>query len=238
MVGDSALVPPAGLAILPGQAGRGVPGRLKEEAGMRHRRLGERIACLVLAALLACNAGCLVAAAAGVAAGGATAAYFYYRGALYREYPANLTDSISAVRVSLQELRFPLEKEESGAGEMHFTSRTADGSTVRIHVETVPNQVPVEAPGTRISVRVGLTGDEEVSKRILDQISAHLVAPSVLPPPGAQTRLSPIPAPPPVPARLGAPVPETIAPPLAPALPPAPIPAAPPTPLGTPARQQ
>ncbi len=209
---------------------------------MRQRRLGERIAWLVLAALLVCNAGCLVAAAAGVAAGGATAAYFYYRGALYREYPANLTDSISAVRVSLQELRFPLEKEESGAGEMHFTSRTADGSLVRVHVETVPNQVPVEAPGTRISVRVGLTGDEEVSKRILDQISAHLVAPSVLPPPlGAQTRLSPIPAPPPipvpVPARLGAPVPETTAPPLASPLPAAPIPAAPPAPLNTPARQ-
>jgi hypothetical protein len=152
-----------------------------------------RLAYLGLAALLLVNAGCLVVAA-GAAVGGAAAAagYAYYNGCLYRDYPASLGDSLAAVRTSLVELQFPIVKEETDTGSALVMTRTADGSKVRIHLDVVPSRIPVEPSATRVSVRVGAFGDEPVSVRLLDQVSAHLV-----PAGGAPPRLAPQPAAPP-----------------------------------------
>jgi hypothetical protein len=157
----------------------------------RVRRLGY----LGLAALLLVNAGCLVVAA-GAAVGGAAAAagYAYYNGCLYRDYPASLGDSLAAVRTALVELQFPIIKEETDTGSAVVLTRTADGSKVRIHLDLVPSRIPVEPSATRISVRVGAFGDEAVSVRLLDQVSAHLV------PSAGAPRLTPQPAAPPPPA--------------------------------------
>ena len=161
------------------------------------RGWGWRLVYLGLAALLLVNAGCLVVAA-GAAVGGAAAAagYAYYNGCLYRDYPASLGDSLAAVRTSLSELQFPVLKEEADGGSAVVVTRTADGSKVRIHLDLVPSRIPVEASATRVSIRVGAFGDEPVSVRILDQVSAHLVSP------GGAPRLMPQPASPP-PAALG-----------------------------------
>jgi hypothetical protein len=148
-----------------------------------------RRAYLGLAALLLVNAGCLVVAASAAVGGAAAAAgYAYYNGCLYRDYPASLGDALAAVRMALAELQFPILKEETDTGSAVVLTRTADGSKVRVHLDLVPSRIPVEASATRVSVRVGALGDEAVSVRLLDQISAHLV------PTGATPRLTPQPA--------------------------------------------
>ena len=166
---------------------------------------------LLLAAAALVNGGCLVAAA-GVAAGAGAAGYFYYNGLLYRDYHANLADSLAAVRSSLVELQFPISEEKTDTGSAFLKTRTNDGYTVRIYMDMVPSPIPAEGAMTRIGVRVGFGGDEGVSGRILDQVSRHLVPPTMLP--GQSVPV----APPSRSASLGAPRPagETSPPPLAP----------------------
>jgi hypothetical protein len=129
------------------------------------------------------NGGCLWVAA-GAAAGGAAAGYAYYRGRVYRDYPASLPDSLAAVRDGLTELRFPILGEEHD-GDKGWTihSHTGDGSRVTIDLESQPSPIPAEGPKTRISVRVSTFGDEVVSVRILDQIGLHLGPPRLTPQP-------------------------------------------------------
>jgi Protein of unknown function (DUF3568) len=160
---------------------------------MRRSSVAQRIAWLVLAALLLVNSGCLLAVA-GVAAGGAAAAgYVYYHGALSRDYPCNLGDGMAAVRTSLSNLHFPIEGESTGANEAEVTTHTNDGTTIRVHIDVVPPRIPVEAPMTRIAVRVGYTGDEAVSRRVLDEVGRHLVPQaSLAPPQPLQTRPPPL----------------------------------------------
>jgi hypothetical protein len=167
------------------------------------RRLGWVV--LGLAALL--QAGCLLAVA-GAAAGAGAAGYMYYNGLLYRDYHAHLGDAAAATRASLVELQFPLLKEKNDSGSAYFQSQSGDGQAVRVYLDTVPSPIPSEGAVTRISVRVGFSGDEGVSARILDQVSKHLVSPA-LPGPAA---LAPA-APPVSPASYTAPAPPQTAPP-------------------------
>src|SRR5262249_58941602 len=100
-------------------------------------------------------------------------------GQLYRDYPANLGDALAALRAALTELGFPVLKEKLDTGSAYVESRTGDGSTVRIHLELIPSSIPAEGTLTRIGVRVGFSGDEAVSARLLDQVSRHLVPAAV-----------------------------------------------------------
>jgi hypothetical protein len=159
-----------------------------------------RFLTLAAAGLLLLNAGCLLAVAGAAAGGAAAAGYVYYKGLLYRDYPANRSDALAAVHTSLAELQFPLVKEKVGSSDTVVTTRSGDGTGVHIWLETVPSRIPVEGSLTRISVRVGFSGDEAVSARILDQVSRHLVppgllpgaAPGVLPAPPAETKAPPL----------------------------------------------
>ncbi|MFO0928178.1 MAG: DUF3568 family protein [Gemmataceae bacterium] len=182
---------------------------------------------LGLAALL--QAGCLAAAVGTAVGASAAAGYVYFNGLLYRDYHANLGDTLSAVRTSLMELEFPVIKEKTDTGTAYFQTQTGDGHSVRIYLDVVPSAIPAEGVNTRVSIRVGFSGDEGVSARILDQIGRHLVpvgqpvGSGVAPPPGALSSVTPK---------------ETSAPPVAAAVPPVapgerltPIPASPPPPL-------
>lgn len=153
---------------------------------------------LGLAALL--NAGCLLAVAGAAGAAGA-AGYVYYNGLLYREYPVNLADAATAARAALADLQLPLEKETTDAGSLYLQSRTAKGDKIAIHLDPVGSPLPVDGVMTRVGVRVGFSGDDAVSGRILDQISTHV------------GKRVPVPA---AAAGLGSPkAPETPPPPLA-----------------------
>lgn len=172
------------------------------------------------------NAGCLLVAAGAAGAGAAT--YAYYNGQLYREYHASLADTAAAARAALADLQFPVIEQKSDTGTTFLKTRTADGHTVRIHLDVVPSPIPAEGALTRVSIRVGFSGDEAVSGRLLEQINLHLAPPgTVRPTPAPATAL-------PKGASLGAPLPlkqetefrpvaakETAPPPLAPLVPPA-----------------
>jgi hypothetical protein len=140
---------------------------------------------LVLAALV--NAGCLLAVAGAAAGAAAGAGYVYYNGLLYRDYHASLSDSLLATRTALSELQFPIVEQKGDTGTAYLRTRTADGHTVRIYLDVVPSPIPIEGSLTRIGVRVGYSGDEAISARVLDQISRHLAIPSQIP----QTTLAP-----------------------------------------------
>jgi hypothetical protein len=137
--------------------------------------------CMAVAALAVAQTGCLVVAA-GAAAGAAATGYVYYKGRLYRDYPAGVADALAATRAGLLDLQFPLVSEETKDGSACVSSRTADGTAVRIWLDMVPSRVPADGSMTRISVRVGAFGDEAVSARILDQIVMHLVPPALVRP--------------------------------------------------------
>jgi hypothetical protein len=153
---------------------------------------------LLLAATALCNSGC-VFVAAGAAAGGATAGYLYYRGRLYRDFPANLNDAAAAVRLALVDLKFPITSDSLDGGKIDLKSRTADGSKIHINLETVTSRIPAEGTVTRVSIRVGNFGDDDLTKKLLDQIGFHLVVPPSKegpPPPAAVPVFAPVGKPP------------------------------------------
>lgn len=178
---------------------------------MPHARTKQtsRLVFLAVALLALLNGGCLFLAA-GAAAGGAAAGYAYVNGRLYRDYPATLPAAAAAVRASLVELQFPLLVEKNESGKPSFESKASDGTTVYVYLETLTSRIPAEGPLTRVSVRVGAFGDEAVSARILDRVSAHLIVPAAAGPMPVASPLAP-----PAPAQP----PETAPPPLAPPVP-------------------
>jgi hypothetical protein len=166
------------------------------------KRIPRLLGMLALGLAVLLNAGCIVAAVGAGAAGAAVAGYAYCNGLLYRDYPATLADSAAAVRTSLLELQFPIVEEKSDTGTAFVKTRTGDGHIVRIYLDIVPSAIPAEGALTRVGIRVGFSGDEAVSARILDQVSRHLVAPGrvpgvvsaiAAPTPGVNTPGSPIP---------------------------------------------
>jgi hypothetical protein len=187
-----------------------------QEAGSVHRgSLGRLLPCLVVVVLTLTQTGCLVVAA-GAAAGAAATGYVYYKGRACRDFPASLADAHAATRAALLDLQFPVVTEESKNDSSYIASRTADGSTIRIWLELEPSRVPADGTLTRVSVRVGAFGDESVSRRILDQVAVHFVAPGLV---RQQAAAASPPAPAPIqPVRAVVPG-ETAPPPLAPPAP-------------------
>jgi hypothetical protein len=162
--------------------------------------------CLGVALLALSQSGCAVAIL-GAAAGGAALGYAYLRGALSRDYPALLGDTIRATKTALSELGFPLIREKTDTGTAYIQTKTADNDTVMVYFDVVPSAIPSEGAMTRVTIRVGYTGDDVVSARILDQISKHLqplpgvgLPSAVTPPSNPGVAPVPIPSPPPVPA--------------------------------------
>ncbi|MFO0879388.1 MAG: DUF3568 family protein [Gemmataceae bacterium] len=135
---------------------------------------------IILGLLTVAQAGCALAVA-GAAAGAGAAGYMYMNGLVYRDYHANLGDTVAALRTSLVELQFPLLKEKNDTGSAYFQTQTSDGHTIKIYLDIVASPIPSEGSLTRVSIRVGFAGDDTVSGRILDQLSKHLVAPGAPP---------------------------------------------------------
>lgn len=165
---------------------------------------------LLLATLALANSGCLGLVIGG-AAGGAAAGYALYEGGkMDRNYPATLDNAAFAVHTALGELGLPIVKETHDDNAITIDSRTTDDTRIRIDMKSVQSPIPADGPTTRISVRIGLMlGDSELSTRIHEQVSLHLIAP-------VQMHTSPVPAAVPTPAAsLPTPPRETASPPLA-----------------------
>jgi hypothetical protein len=174
------------------------------------RRAGSRRGAYLLLGMIAlASGGCLAAAAAGVA-GGAGLAYLYYQGNVSETYHAAFEDTRAATRTALADLGMPVIEEKTDKGGGGFETRTFDGYTVHVSLDSVSAPNPADGPQTRVGIRVATFGDKTVSDRIQRQISAHLAPAAVVavPPAGApagppvpitQVGTSPGPLPPPTP---------------------------------------
>lgn len=118
---------------------------------------------LLLAALPALS-GCFAVVAAGAGAG--TVAYV--RGELETSLGDNYSKVVDATRTALKELEFARVSENKDALKAVFVSRTALDKKVEVTVEKVGDK------STKVKIRVGLFGDEQLSVSILDKIKSNL----------------------------------------------------------------
>jgi hypothetical protein len=108
--------------------------------------------------------GCAVVVAGGAGAG--TVAYL--RGDLRATMDASMDQAAKAVTAGIAKLRLNMISEESDATGGKFIARTAKDEKISI---TLTRE---SATLTRISVRVGLFGDEALSRHIYEAISQSL----------------------------------------------------------------
>jgi hypothetical protein len=165
-----------------------------------------RLLLLLLAASTLPSVGCLAAGlvAAGAAVAGAST-YAVVQGRLVRDYPAGYQETLQATQASLADLGFPILKREGADTNVTLVTETSNGTKVSIDLTPQTSPIPGDGVLTRVGVRVGTLGDEEVSARILDAITVHLVpaarnmrpglAPGAIQPVAAQGPLPPPPVP-------------------------------------------
>lgn len=137
------------------------------------RNYAARLLYLTGAILALVQGGCLLAIA-GVAAGGAATGYLYCKGRIYRDYPASLQDVHNAVHAALLDLHFGVFNDETKDGKAFLVTKTTNGKKVKIYLDCLASPIPAEGMVTRVSIRVGAFGDENISMRILDQVAWRL----------------------------------------------------------------
>ncbi len=156
-----------------------------DDHGPSEKKRGPGALYTLIAVLALVQGGCLLAIA-GVAGGAAATGYFYCKGQVYRDFPANFTDVHNAVRAALLDLHFIIFTEEAKDGKAFFVTKTTNGKKVRIYLNCLSSPIPAEGLITRVSIRVACFGDEAVSAHIFDQVAFRLSHPGpiVAPPPG------------------------------------------------------
>ena len=102
----------------------------------------------------------------GGAAGGGTAIYF--KGRLQEDIGRYMHEVLEATRSALVSLNLPVEKEEKKVDSTSFESKYPDGTNVWINLSYR------SANTTRITIRVGIVGDESRSRQIWEEIRRHL----------------------------------------------------------------
>ena len=110
------------------------------------------------------QSGCLLLVGAGAGAGSAA----YYMGKLEDEVNAPAEDLHEAAISALKKLEMPLIKDQGDKLSGKIESRTADDRSVWIYVDSLT------ATRSKITIRVGLIGDEIRSNQILNAIRESL----------------------------------------------------------------
>jgi hypothetical protein len=119
---------------------------------------------LVSLAALPWLSGCVVVAAGAVGAG----AVAYVRGSLESSLEANLDTAYAATQRALAQLEFAkIEQSRSGV-DARLVHRTALDKKVEIKLKKVTERL------TKIEIRVGVVGDQELSLTLLDKIRSEL----------------------------------------------------------------
>jgi len=122
---------------------------------------------LVLVCMSFMLQGCLLlAAGAGAGAGVATVAYV--KGELKTTYAASLNRTWEATLSALKDLRINVYSSKKDATEGSIEATKADGTKVKITLE------PAGPDTTSVKIRVGIFGDEEVSRVINREIASKL----------------------------------------------------------------
>jgi len=121
-----------------------------------------------IALALVCS-GCLALA---VGAAGGAAGAVYVMGKLQDELNHSVSTVHKAALAGIKELDLPVLQDKEDKLTASLETEFADGKHVWIDLDTVADS------RTRITIRVGLTGDEVRSRRILDAIKKHLSQPA------------------------------------------------------------
>lgn len=145
-------------------------GQMRMVSGGPHQSIGAkrifRLAELVLCVYMsAWCSGCLALA---VGAAGGAAGAVYVMGKLQDEFNRPLPVVHEAAVAAMKDLELKLSEDRVDKISAHMESAFSDGPHVWIDIESVSDS------RCRITIRVGLTGDEVRSRKIYDAIKQHL----------------------------------------------------------------
>ena len=126
------------------------------------RRSGRLIIGLILACL--CS-GCVALA---VGAAGGVAGAVYVMGKLQEEVPYPIATVHEATLQGLRDLDLPVAEDKADKLAAHVESKLADGTHVWVDLDAVADS------RTKLTIRVGVVGDESRSRKILAGIKTHL----------------------------------------------------------------
>lgn len=123
------------------------------------------LGCTLLIAIgLLQNTGCFLV----LGAAGGTAGTVYVMGKLKDQINAPVPKAHQATLAGLKDLGLPIREDKADKLTAHVKSEFSGGTDVWIDIESASETV------SQISIRVGLTGDEAKSRRILEAIKKHL----------------------------------------------------------------
>lgn len=125
------------------------------------------VTALVLSAALVVTSGCFLAAvgAAGAAGAGTVA---YIRGELDATVDGPYDSVITAADSALERLQFAKVSETRDAFTAEIVARTADDKKVEVKVAREAARL------TKVTIRIGVFGDEEKSRAVLDRMRDEL----------------------------------------------------------------
>jgi hypothetical protein len=121
---------------------------------------------VLLGVLVLCN-GCVLLLAGGAAAAGA-GAVVYIDGELKDSEAASLDRTRVATLAAFKDMRFGVVGDESTAFKQTISVRTGSDKKIQVTLEKESSTV------TTIHIRVGVFGDETLSRQLLDRIKSHL----------------------------------------------------------------
>lgn len=136
----------------------------RSNGSAKSRRVMRWAAGAALGATMLLSSGCLLLAAG--AAGAGTVAYV--RGELAASLGNELGAVVKATGRSIEQLKFAKIAESADALSARFTARTAQDKKIEIVLTKVGENL------TKVEIRVGVFGDEDVSMTILGKIKANL----------------------------------------------------------------
>lgn len=137
------------------------------DAEARPGRL-HRLGLLGLILCLPLLAGCVAIAAGGAAAAGAATGVAYYEGDLQTNLGHPTADVNDAVLAAAEDLQLGLVRAKGDAFSGTFRYRDARGTNVRMSTKSLGSQT------TRLRIRVGIFGNENLSLQILEAIRGRL----------------------------------------------------------------
>ena len=142
----------------------GYAGGVMKCSGIRCQPISHVFRLTLLLAIIASTSGCLLLVGAGAGAGSAA----YYMGKLEDEVNAPVDDVHDAAIEGLKDLEMPVLKDQGDKLSGKVESVTADDRNVWIYIDSLtPSR-------SKITIRVGLIGDEVRSQQILKAIRDSL----------------------------------------------------------------
>jgi hypothetical protein len=133
-----------------------------------HNRSFSRVVRLLAGLMLAGSALAYSGCVAVVAAGAAGTGVAWFNGRMETTVNADIDDAYEASRSAIKDMEFASVSNKKSSLDAELVARTALDKRVEIVLKKVDDNV------TKLSIRVGIFGDETVSMAILDKIKSNL----------------------------------------------------------------